>query len=206
MRNLGDIIFFRGLDDRSNPVGLNEFGSSQADQYLWQLTWKEGKMTGHLLRSFAIIAFAIFFNFLPASAGERFTDNGDGTVTDHELGLMWSKTDNNGNINWIQAEKWVKYTFPLTLEKNYDNWRLPTLKELKSLVVRDKNYRGYETDCGQRVKIRPQIQLSCGWIWTSETDRIAPAARIFNFKNVYHYTVRKAQKRGYRAVPVRDLE
>jgi hypothetical protein len=163
-------------------------------------------MTGHLLRRLAIIAFAIFFYFLPAGAGERFTDNGDGTVTDHELGLMWSKTDNNGNINWIQAEKWVKYTFPLTLEKNYDNWRLPTLKELKSLVVTDKNYGGYETDCGQWVKIIPQVRLSCGWIWTSETDPIAPSARIFNFDNVYHYTVRKAQKRGYRALPVRDLE
>jgi hypothetical protein len=163
-------------------------------------------MTGHLLRRLAIIAFAIFFYFLPAGAGERFTDNGDGTVSDHELGLMWSKTDNNGNINWIQAEKWVKYTFPLTLEKNYDNWRLPTLKELKSLVVTDKNYGGYETDCGQWVKIIPQVRLSCGWIWTSETDPIAPSARIFNFNNVYHYTVRKAQKRGYRALPVRDLE
>ncbi len=110
-------------------------------------------MFGHLLPRLAIIAFAIFFYSLPAAAGERFTDNGDGTISDHELGLMWSKTDNNGDINWIQAEKWVKYTFPLTLEKNYDNWRLPTLKELQSLVVKDKNYGGYETDCGQWVKI-----------------------------------------------------
>jgi hypothetical protein len=163
-------------------------------------------MFGHLLPRLAIIAFAIFFYSLPAAAGERFTDNGDGTVSDHEFGLMWSKTDNNGNINWIQAEKWVKYTFPLTLEKNYDNWRLPTLKELKSLVVTDKNYGGYETDCGQWVKIMPQIQISCGWVWTSETDPIAPTARIFNFDNVYHYTVRKSQKRGYRALPVRNLK
>jgi hypothetical protein len=163
-------------------------------------------MFGHLLPRLAIIAFAIFFYSLPAAAGERFTDNGDGTVSDHEFGLMWSKTDNNGNINWIQAEKWVKYTFPLTLEKNYDNWRLPTLKELQSLVVKDTKDKGYETDCGQWVKVTPQIRLSCGWIWTSETDPIAPTARIFNFNHVYHYTVRKAQKRGYRALPVRDLE
>ncbi len=153
-----------------------------------------------------IIAFAIFFNLLSASAGERFTDNGDGTITDHEFGLMWSKTDNNGDINWIQAEKWVKYTFPLTLEKNYDNWRLPTLKELQSLVTKDKQDKRYETDCGQWVKIIRQIQLSCGWIWTSEVSPQAPSARIFNFDNVYHYTVRKAHRRGYRALPVRDLK
>jgi len=154
----------------------------------------------------AIIVVAMVFIFLPVHAGERFTDNGDGTVTDNELQLMWSKTDNNGNINWIQAQKWAQYTFPYSLVKRFGNWRLPTLKELQSLAVEDKNYIGYETDCGQWVKIVPQIRLSCGWVWTSEEDPRAPTARIFNFDNVYHYSVRKSQNRGYRALPVRDLE
>lgn len=138
-----------------------------------------------------------------AMAAERFVDNGDGTVTDHKLKLMWSKTDNQGDIDWHQALKWVKYTFPLTLQKNYDNWRLPTLAELESLVDKAS---GYETDCHHRVYINPLIRLSCGWIWTSETSTIAPTARIFNFDNIYHYTVRKAHRRGYRALAVRDLE
>jgi len=163
-------------------------------------------MFGHLLPRLAIIAFTILFSLSPAAAGERFTDNGDGTVSDHKLGLMWSKTDNNGDINWIQAEKWVKYTFPLTLEKNFDNWRLPTLEELQSLVVKNIKDKGYETDCGQWVKTVPEIILSCGWVWTSETDPVAPTARVFNFDNVYHYTVRKAHKRGYRALAVRNLK
>ena len=163
-------------------------------------------MFGYLLTRLAIIVFAIFLHLLPAAAGERFTDNGDGTITDNEFSLMWSKTDNNGDINWNQAEKWVKYTFPLTLEKNYNNWRLPTLKELQSLVGMDTKNEGYETDCGQWVKIKSQIHLSCGWIWTSEVNLRAPSARIFNFDNVYHYTVRKVQRRGYRALPVRDLK
>jgi hypothetical protein len=163
-------------------------------------------MFGHLLTRLAIIVFAIFLNLLPAAAGERFTDNGDGTITDNEFGLMWSKTDNNGDINWNQAEKWVKYTFPLTLEKNYNNWRLPTLKELQSLVGMDPKDKGYETDCGQWIKVTPLIRLSCGWIWTSEVNPRAPSARIFNFDNVYHYTVRRVQKRGYRALPVRNLD
>ena len=163
-------------------------------------------MSGHLFQKLTVLALLIFLGCLTAAAGERFTDNGDGTVTDSELGLMWAKTDNHGDINWIQAEKWVKYTFPMTLEKNYENWRLPTLRELQSLVVKDKSYSGYETDCGQWVKITPLIRLSCGWIWTSEVNPQAPSARIFNFDNVYHYTVRKSQKRAYRALPVRDLE
>jgi len=119
---------------------------------------------------------------------------------------MWSKTDNQGDIDWKQGERWVKYTFPLTLPKKYDNWRLPTLKELESLSIKDKKYKGYETDCGQWGKIVPEIKLSCGWVWTSEVSKIGPTASIFNFDNVYHYTVRKAHRRAYRALPVRDLK
>ena len=153
-----------------------------------------------------IVTISLFLCLVPAIAGDRFTDNGNGTVTDHKLGVMWAKADNHGDIGWKQAERWVKYTFPLTLEKKYDNWRLPTLKELESLSIKDKKYKGYETDCGQWVKIVPEIKLSCGWVWTSEVSKIGPTASIFNFNNVYHYTVRKAHNRAYRALPVRDLK
>lgn len=139
----------------------------------------------------------------PGFAGDRFTVNDDGTVTDHELGLMWAASDNHGDISWHQADKWVRYTFPYTLPTMYDNWRMPTLEELQSLVFKGK---GYEADCGQRVKIVPQIRLSCGWIWTSESGQLGPTATVFNFDNVYHYTVRKAHHRAYRALPVRNLD
>jgi hypothetical protein len=138
-----------------------------------------------------------------AHADDRFTDNGDGTVTDHETGLMWAKNDNQGDINWHQADKWVRYTFPYTLPTMYNNWRLPTLEELQSLV---RKGRGYETDCGQWVKIAPVIQLSCGWIWSSETGVLGPTATVFNFDNVYFYSVRMVHQRAYRALPVRNLD
>ncbi|MDM8552490.1 DUF1566 domain-containing protein [Desulfobacterales bacterium HSG2] len=152
----------------------------------------------------AIMIICLFLNGVAALAGERFTDNEDGTVTDHELGLMWSKTDNQGDIDWKQAEKWVKYTFPYTLETQYEDWRLPTLEELKSLYLKEKGYEGYDTDCGQRVKITPEINLSCGWVWTSEKRTVS--ARVFNFHRGYHYTDRMVHKRAYRALPVRDLK
>ncbi len=163
-------------------------------------------MFRYLCVTLIILVAGILIGWAPVMAGDRFTDNGDGTVTDRKLNLMWSKTDNQGDINWIQAEKWVQFTFPDTIPKRYDNWRLPTLAELQSLLVEDKNNKGYETECGQWVKTVPEIKLSCGWVWTSETDPIAPTARIFNFDNVYHYTVRKAHKRGYRALPVRNVK
>ena len=151
-----------------------------------------------------IVTLCAFFLSAPVFADDRFTDNGDGTVTDHQMGVMWAKTDNQGNINWKQADLWIKYTFPNTLEKKYDNWRLPTLTELESLYIKEKKIKGYETDCGQRVKIVPVIKLSCGWVWTSETSAIQ--AFIFNFNRGYHYSDRMVHNKSYRALPVRDLK
>lgn len=139
----------------------------------------------------------------PAIAGDRFVDNGDGTVTDHQLGVMWAQTDNQGDIDWKQANLWVKYTFAYTIKAQYDDWRLPTLAELQSLYVHDKKNKGVETDCGQWVKIVPDIKLSCGWVWTSKTSAIQ--AYIFNFNRGYHYSARMVHNKAYRALPVRDL-
>ena len=53
----------------------------------------------------------------------------------------------------------------------YDDWRLPSMAEFKSLYVTDPNYKGYETECGQVVKIVTEIKLTCGWVWTLEKKR-----------------------------------
>ncbi|MBT4525921.1 MAG: DUF1566 domain-containing protein [Deltaproteobacteria bacterium] len=135
---------------------------------------------------------------------ERFTDNGDGTVTDHKTGLMWAKNDNQGDINWKQGERWVKFTFPYSISTSYNNWRLPTLEELLTLYVRDKSYPGYETDCGQKVRIVPEIRITCGWLWSSEKKSIT--ARVYNFNRGYHYTDRMVHKKAYRVLPVRSLK
>ncbi len=161
-------------------------------------------MYGVKLSTALIMVACILLICTPAIAADRFTDNGDDTITDHQLGLMWAKTDNQGDINWKQANQWVKFTFGDTLAKRYDNWRLPTLAELQSLYVHDQAYKGYETDCGQRVKIVPEIKLSCGWVWTSETSSIQ--AYIFNFNRGYHYSDRMVHAKAYRALPVRDLK
>ena len=138
-----------------------------------------------------------------ALAGDRFVDNGDGTVTDHELGVMWAKSDNQGDIGWKQARQWIQFTFPYTISTTYDNWRMPTLKELASLYQGDKQ-AGYETACGQWVQITPMIRLSCGWVWSSETSAIQ--AYIFNFHRGYQYSDRMVHKKAYRALAVREIQ
>lgn len=139
-----------------------------------------------------------------ALAGERFSDNGDGTITDHQQNLMWAKFDNQGDINWKQANRWIRYTFPDTIQTRYDGWRMPTLAELRTLYIDDTDYDGYETACGQVVRITPLVRLSCGWVWSADTQAISAA--VFNFHRGVHYTERMAHNRGRRALAVRDIK
>ncbi len=145
---------------------------------------------------------AVFFLSPSVRAQDRFTVRSDGTVIDHQLGLMWAQTDNQGDVNWKEAQRYCRVGPPHLIGK-YEGWRMPTLEELKSLYVTDSGYRGYETVCGQRVKITPEIQLSCGWVWSSEKRSIT--ARVYNFNRGYSYTDRMVHRRHYRALPVRDL-
>jgi len=154
------------------------------------------------LQILTLLIFTSLF-YLPVHAGQRFTDNKDGTISDHQLGLMWAATDNLGDISWHQAEKWIRFTFPLSLPVQYENWRLPTLNELKSLYINDKSYRGYEANCGQQLENIPEIRLSCGFIWSG--DRQGISAKVFNFSRGTFYSDRLVHKRGYRALAVRDL-
>lgn len=60
-----------------------------------------------------------------------FTDNGDGTVTDNCTGLMWQKEDDNIDRNWWSAVDHCNY---LLTPSGYNDWRLPNVKELQSIL------------------------------------------------------------------------
>jgi hypothetical protein len=81
----------------------------------------------------------------------RFTDNGNGTITDTLTGLIWLKNANctdtvggiaksNGYLTWENALTWSNNLASgkcgLSDGSNSGQWRLPTRKELKSLVNR----------------------------------------------------------------------
>ncbi len=66
---------------------------------------------------------------LPASVSSRFVDNGNGTVTDRSLGLMWQKIQPAETFAW---EKALAYSESLSLG-GYTDWRLPNINELNSL-------------------------------------------------------------------------
>ncbi len=131
-------------------------------------------------------------------AQERFVDNKDGTVTDTKTNLMWAKHDNQGDITWHDAKKYCEHI----ILSRYEDWRMPTIKELETLY--DPSKKGYETTCGNLVRLNPLIRLSCGWVWAR--DALTITAYAYNFTRGYRYTDRMVHKRHFRALPVRAIK
>ena len=65
-----------------------------------------------------------------SGAQPSYTDKGDGTITDNVTGLMWQQ-DPGDKMTFDQA---VAAAETSTLA-GYDDWRLPTIKELYSLIL-----------------------------------------------------------------------
>jgi PKD repeat protein len=69
-----------------------------------------------------------------------YTNNGDGTVTDHNTGLIWQRSNSTAML-WTSA---ASYCDSLVLGGQSD-WRLPNIKELYSLIDFD-GYTGNMSD------------------------------------------------------------
>jgi|WetSurMetagenome_2_1015567.scaffolds.fasta_scaffold00050_2 hypothetical protein len=71
-----------------------------------------------------------------------YTQNGDGTITDNNTGLMWQQQDDGNTYTWYEASGTANATYnkssldvcgSLTLA-GYSDWRLPAFNELVSIV------------------------------------------------------------------------
>ena len=82
-------------------------------------------------------------------------DNGNGTVSDNATGLMWQQDTarDGGNYDAMTWEEALAYCEALNLGGLTD-WRLPTIKELRSLV----DYGEYNPAINKtffRIRCRP---------------------------------------------------
>jgi len=117
----------------------------------------------------------------------RFTDNGDGTMTDNLTGLMWLKDVNCANtigfdpnnkgagyLTWEQALDFVEKINNGTLDisscasytANYTDWRLANVREHRSLI----DYSQYNPVLpSSHPFIRLQTPMTTDYYWTSTT-------------------------------------
>ncbi len=114
--------------------------------------------------------------------GQRFTDNGDETITDSLTGLMWMKNDSYLDLKkfltYPQSEKYLKKLNDEAFA-GYTDWRFPTKYEAHSLFDSGKFLKDkYDMD----IHIDPVFSPGCGYdTWTSHTrGKITAYSYSFN--------------------------
>ena len=92
----------------------------------------------------------------------RFTDNGDGTVTDKMTGLMWIKNANaiktlypdfdhqpdtgwgDGKVTWAKALEFIGKindgTYNCGATTAYTDWRMPNVREMRTLLLYTQDF------------------------------------------------------------------
>ena len=104
----------------------------------------------------------------------RFTDNGDGTMTDNLTGLMWLK--DGGCIKEKKWEDSLKAIADLNnnpgnynclgYAANYSDWYLPNVKELESLT----NYGA--SDSATWLNSEGFVDVNASYYWSSTTHQV----------------------------------
>jgi hypothetical protein len=124
-----------------------------------------------------------------AGPSDNLVANGDGTITDARSGLMWQQGTAPEIYTW---EKALSYSEDLSLAGHFD-WRLPTTKELASIV--DLTKYGLAID---RLYF-PDTVSSFYWSSTSSV-RNTGSAWYMGFYSGYDYYNNKSSNNVVRAV------
>jgi hypothetical protein len=100
---------------------------------------------------------------------DHLVDNGDDTVTDKATGLMWQQGTSPSRLTWEAA---LTYGEGISLA-GYDDWRMPTAKELLSIVDYSRLNPAIDTTFFPGT-------VSSGY-WSSTTDAVntSLAWRVF---------------------------
>jgi hypothetical protein len=122
---------------------------------------------------------------------DNFIDHGDGTVTDTDTGLMWQQDTAPSYIySWQNA---LTYCEDLSLA-GYNDWRLPNINELQSLVDYGRCFPAINTT------YFPNAAPSSNSYYWSSTTSAGLAAWIVDFYTGWVYNPYKTYSHYVRAV------
>jgi uncharacterized protein DUF1566 len=157
----------------------------------------------------------------------RFEDNGDGTITDNQTGLMWEKKSNDSSVHDVNnTYSWglgsygptgTAFTDFLGTLNNcvssdgstvtggfagHCDWRLPTLAELRSII--DTSHSPtvdpvFNTACASGCTVTSCSCTVADYYWSSVTEAPEDAWAV-NFFNDFVADAGKSSSRRVRAV------
>ena len=102
-------------------------------------------------------------------AENNFIDNGDGTISDLSTGLMWMADDNGEGVEWGDA---LAYAEGLEYAR-YDDWKLPNVKELQSIVDYSGVYPAIDDTYFNYTELEENENY---YYWTSTSAYFSPVS------------------------------
>jgi hypothetical protein len=138
------------------------------------------------------------------SQDKRYTDNGDGTISDSKTGLMWMKNDSYLHshhwLNWHEAKDYVKELNEVGFANHFD-WQLPTKEELRSLFESGKTN---SSQVGREMKIHTDPLFGkngSGSLWSASENGMHNAIGIvFNTGDTFSSNKKSRSRKATRAV------
>ena len=161
---------------------------------------------------------------MQAGAPLSYTDNGDGTITDNNTGLMWEKKSDDGGLHdkdrnhaWSLGAATVDTVWDWLDDVNveggtgfagYDDWRLPNAKELESIVHYENPTptvaRAFNNHCVAGVTVLTGSCTADKGYWSSTTwARVTSRAWYVSFWDVDGGLSVGDKDSGYRVRAVR---
>ncbi len=104
------------------------------------------------------------------TGNQRFVDNGNETITDNDIKVMWKKLDSFQDLkkwrNWFKSQEYAEI---INIQKfaGHSDWRLPSGDEAWTLFDLDKTNKD---KYGDDIYLDPVFPAgSAGTTWTSDT-------------------------------------
>ena len=119
-----------------------------------------------------------------------YVDNGDGTITDVNTGLMWEKLSHDGTVHddhnqytWATAYAGHVATLNNTRFAGHNDWRLPNVRELLSIVTYQDIVPtvapAFDNHCSSGCSVTTCSCTFSGDTWTSTFEAASPTKQWF---------------------------
>ncbi len=166
-----------GVSKDDGQFWTASYNMVEGDERLGDIAFGVNHSTGHI-KAYPADSSPEMGKYVRAVRGdvygaEDYTDNGDGTITDNASGLMWLEVDLGVAVDWEEA---------LSLAESsefagYDDWRLPDVKELQSIVDYSGSYPAINQDYFTCTELSENENY---YFWTSTSAYFSDASPEYN--------------------------